>query len=196
MVTTVSNVPSFFHERFINKILLSKRFNMGELHSDELADLWGFVKYFYRDGKIKRTEFPTKEFKKLCDAVGVEDLHYKISGIGPKAPNQLAIEVSDMSDDPITVDSNGEYNIDIKALKNRVSTVLPMFEVVNREQSIEVVFDDEVYLSDSGVFVGRDILGNEYRLEMNNINSEISMDCRISEYHNNKMTIFIFREEK
>lgn len=196
MVTTVSSVPSFFHERFINKILLSKRFNMGELHSDELADLWGFVKYFYRDGTITRTEFPTKEFKQLCDAVGVEDLHYKISGIEPKAPNQLAIEVSDMSDDPITVDSNGEYNINIKALKNQASAVLPVFEVVNREQSIEVVFDDEVYLSDSGVFVGRDILGNEYRLEMNDINSEISMDCRISEYHNNKMTIFIFREEK
>lgn len=193
MSTTVLDVPDFFDERFINEILESERFKINELHSDEIADLWGFVKYFHTDGSVKSEEFPMRAFEELCDSVRVDKLRYKVAGIGPKSPNRLAVETSKMDDASVNKNHAKRYDINLDRLRNQGSEVLPEFRIIERsEEKVHVFFDDEVYLSDTGEFVGKDYLGNEYRIDLKIIEDRISLDCEIETFHNNGTTTFVF----
>lgn len=193
MSTTIIDVPDFFDERFINDILETERFEQNELHPHELADLWGFVKYFHRDGVLKRSKFPMTEFKELCNVVEKEELRYEIGGIGPKSPHQLAVEVSRKKSYDYDERVSKSYDINLERMRKQESVVEPVYDVFKLEEgSVRVVFDDEVYLSDSDEFVGEDYLGNEYRINVRDVHEELGTTVENERYFDGGITTFEF----
>lgn len=193
MSTTIIDVPDFFDERFINDLLEMKRFEQNELHPHEVADLWGFVKYFYTDGTLKRSEFPMPEFKELCDVVEKEELRYEIAGIGPKSPNQLAVEVCKRKPYSYGREVSKSYDINLERMRKQGSSVKPAYDVNDREDgSVRVIFDDEVYLSDSDEFVGEDYLGNEYRIDLEDVRDGLATAAESRRYYKSGITTFVF----
>lgn len=194
MSTTVIDVPDSFDESSVNQILGSPRFDRGELHKDEVADLWGFVKYFYQVGKgIDVNEFPTSEFAILCDKVEKQKIRYEIGNIGPSSPNKLATDISENQSEEQESNLSKSRDINLDRLKRNNPPVIPEYAVRTSENGrISVIFDDEVYLSDSNEIVGKDCFSNEYRVKISNVHEDLSEDHRSKRSYQNGITTLVF----
>ena len=195
MSTTVMYVPSEFNERAVNKILGMKRFERGELHTDEIADLWGFVKHFYSgEQRWESLKIPIDEFIELCDKVDKEEIRYEIGGIGPKSPNRLAIDISkSRSSKQISVEMEKTNDINLQRIKKQKPPVVPDFEIRESKNEISLIFDGNVQISDSGEITGEDYLDREYCINVTDIHKDLSAENHNFErYCKNNVTTIVF----
>lgn len=191
MSTTVVDVPSDFDEVSINRILGEDKFEKGELHPHQIADVWGFVKYFYKEeGQMQ--ELPLSEFRQLCKKVEKDELRYEVNSVGPLSPNRLARQISARGSNSHRKNTGKSQDINLNRIEEQNGPVIPAYSVRDSEEKVSVVFDDEVYLSRTNEIVGKDCFGNEYRLDINQIHDKLSENTESVRSFKNGVTTLEF----
>lgn len=191
MSTTVIDVPTYFDEVSINRILGEHRFERGELHPHQIADVWGFVKYFYEQ-ESQMSELPLSEFEQLCNKVEKDEMRYEINGVGPLSPNRLARQISNGGSSSQKKGSGKSQDINLNRIEEQNGPVIPAYSVRDSDQKVSVVFDDEVYLSETNEIVGKDCFDNEYRIQIDQIHDELSEKTESDRSFQNGVTTLEF----
>lgn len=187
MATTVLSFPSWFDEAIVNKIADEELFSQGELHQDQLADLWGFVKRFQpSDGHHPAFSGDTRAvFVKLCHAVEIEKLRYKIGEQTEMSPNRLAAHISRQSraERPNRDRTNQpRQTVDIRRIREHSKASIPIHTVQLVDGEVVVTVDDtDIHVKKDGIY-GSDMYENGYCISFSSINERVSEEVILDSY--------------
>lgn len=188
MSTTVLSFPDWFDESIVNKIAGEQLFANNELHDDQLADLWGFVKRF----QPSDAHYPTFSgdtlavFVELCHAVEIDKLRYEIGGQTELSPNRLAVHISHTSRrnsrSHAGRESHTKRTVDVQEMRNRSEATTPIHSVRLVGDEVVVTIDDtDVHVKKDGIY-GTDAYENTYQISFSSINAQIPADVLLDSY--------------
>lgn len=194
MATTVLYVPDDFDVRTVNKILDDKK--VQNLHTDAIADLWGYLSNVTDDMSENLMELSGKKyevFESLCGKVCEEDTRYKLYGNKKHSPQRIAKKVKrqglsqkrDSENSSSQYSSSGDtYEVNVNRIENNQDARIPEYEVKAHKDSVDILLFDTGLTICKDYLSGKDNFGRVYEIPKNQILSEFEYDFSLVNYSN------------